>query len=63
MEIDVTNMTCNHCKMTIEKALKEAGVSEFTIDLERGKVSISSEELARERVVALIRDKGYDVKD
>ena len=34
MKVTVTNMTCNHCKMSVEKALKETGFGEVNVNLE-----------------------------
>jgi copper chaperone CopZ len=62
MEFTVTNMTCNHCKMTIEKALKDSGVSEFEINLENKQVYVTSDELSFEAIQEVIASKGYEVK-
>ncbi len=62
MEIKVTNMTCNHCKMTIEKALKQAGVTAFDVDVENKVVHVQSREVPEEDIKALIREKGYEVE-
>ena len=60
MKLEVTNMTCNHCKMTIENALKENGFKDVKVDLVSKTVEFSGtdEILARK----IITDKGYDVK-
>lgn len=34
MKVLVNNMTCNHCVMRIEKALKEVGIKNVKFDLE-----------------------------
>lgn len=39
--INVGGMTCNHCKMAVEKALKTLdGVQDASVDLDAKKVSI-----------------------
>ena len=62
MKLEVTNMTCNHCKMTIENTLKANGFANVNIDLESKTVEFDlngkTEELARTSIEA----KGYEVK-
>jgi len=62
MKLEVTNMTCGHCKMTIEKALNEQGFKNVEADLETKLVSFdlngNTEELARKSIEA----KGYEIK-
>lgn len=62
MKLEVTNMSCNHCKMTIEKTLKENGFDNVNIDLASKTVEFDlngkTEELARTSIEA----KGYEVK-
>lgn len=41
MTFRVTDMTCNHCKMRIEKALKTAGFKKIKIDLDTKTVEVS----------------------
>ena len=62
MELVIANMACGHCKMTIETALKEAGVKDFIVDLETKRVIINSKELSEKKVRKLIQSKGYEVK-
>ncbi len=62
MELFIENMSCGHCKMTIEKALTDAGVSSFTIDLQNKTVFIQSKELTKEAIIEIIEAKGYHVK-
>jgi Cu+-exporting ATPase len=62
MKLVVTDMTCNHCKMTIEKALDEKGFKDVEIDLESKEVSFdlngNTEDLAREAIT----EKGYTIQ-
>lgn len=35
-KIQIKGMTCNHCKMRVEKALKQAGCGKVKVELETG---------------------------
>ncbi len=61
MEFRVTNMSCGHCKMTIEQALKDLGVSSFSVDLATKTVRVESDEASEEAVKNAVRAKGYDI--
>lgn len=54
----VPDMSCNHCKMRISKALEEAGLSEFDISVESKTVTVNA--LEAEAVRAAIDDAGYE---
>jgi copper chaperone CopZ len=42
IRINITGMSCNHCKMRIEKVLAQmARITSFTVSLEEGKADIS----------------------
>ncbi len=42
MKIKINGMSCNHCKMSVEKALSQIkDVRSFTVDLEKGEVQIT----------------------
>ncbi len=62
MKLEVTDMTCGHCKMNIENTLKENGFTNIDIDLETKLVNFDlngkTEELARQ----VIEAKGYNIK-
>mgnify|MGYP000451122293 FL=1 len=61
MKLTVTNMTCNHCKMTIEKTLQQNGFTNVDIDLDNKVVEFdlngNTEDLAKK----VIEEKGYEV--
>lgn len=59
MTINVEGMSCNHCKMTIENALKDSGYSMVEVDLEAGTVSVDAEDY--DHVKGIIESKGYTV--
>jgi Cu+-exporting ATPase len=63
MKVVVPDMTCNHCKMTIEKALTERGYKGINIDLENKIVEAQLEEKDRAEFVKTIEGKGYTVTD
>jgi len=58
----VPEMSCNHCKMRIEKAMSDSGrVKNLEIDLESKKVSMESD-LSAEALIDLFDDAGYDAE-
>ena len=62
MKVTVTNMTCNHCKMSVEKALKDNGFGEATINLDDKSVEFDLSGKTVEEAVKAIEAKGYDVE-
>ncbi|MDI9388518.1 MAG: cation transporter [Synergistota bacterium] len=54
----VPDISCNHCKMRISKALEAAGVKEFEVSVEEKRVTAEAEDAAS--VKAVIEDAGYD---
>ncbi len=55
----VDDMSCNHCKMTIEKALQELeDIELYNVDLEKKEVSVESDGDAQE-IIDKIRERGY----
>ncbi|WP_042147364.1 copper chaperone CopZ [Paucisalibacillus sp. EB02] len=63
--INVQGMTCGHCKMSVEGALKKLdGVSAAEVDLEAGSVDVTFDE-SKVNVDAMkeaIEEQGYDVE-
>lgn len=58
----VPDMSCNHCKMRIEKAMNGSGkVTGLNIDLQSKKVSLESD-LTESDLVKLFDEAGYDAK-
>ena len=56
---EVPDMSCNHCKMTIEKHLKESGLANnFKVDLEQKKVEVETTE-SIEKIEKLLEEIGY----
>jgi Cu+-exporting ATPase len=62
MKVKVTNMSCNHCKMTIDKALKENGFGEAEFNLEERTVEFDLNGKSSEDAVSVIEAKGYEVE-
>ncbi|MFS0615808.1 copper chaperone CopZ [Lederbergia ruris] len=62
--LNVQGMTCGHCKMSVESALKKLdGVSAAEVHLETGKVDVTFDE-AKVNVDAMkeaIEEQGYDI--
>jgi len=61
VEFRVTNMSCGHCKMTIENVLRDLGVSSFAVNLEQKTVRVDSNEVSEKAVKQAIQAKGYDI--
>lgn len=61
--ITVEGMTCNHCKMRVEKALAAVkGVQSATVDLQQKQALITfAKEIADKKIRAAIEDAGYTV--
>lgn len=57
MKLIVPDMSCGHCKATIEKAVTEAGGS-VQVDLESKQVVVDGLDPAR--AAEVIRDAGFD---
>lgn len=59
---DVPDMSCNHCKMNIEKQLKSSGsVSVFKVNLENKTVEVETNE-SPEKIQNLLEEIGYPPK-
>ena len=61
--IDVRGMSCNHCKMTVEKALKGLdGVSKATVDLDKANATVTYDpkKVTIDDMKKAIIDAGYE---
>ncbi|MCL1833970.1 MAG: heavy-metal-associated domain-containing protein [Leptospirales bacterium] len=57
---NVPDMSCNHCKMRIEKTMSESGkVKEVKVDLDKKRVTLESE-LSQSDLVQLFDKAGFD---
>lgn len=61
MKVNVTNMTCGHCEMTIRKALNDNGFDDVKIDLTTKMVEVDLKDKSEKEVIEIIKSKGYDV--
>jgi len=62
--INISGMSCNHCKIAVEKAIKAlAGVEEVKVDLEGGKATVryDSDKVDGEALRSVVKDAGYEV--
>ena len=60
--LQVEGMSCNHCKMSVEKAVKELG-GEAVVNLAEKTVTVSfdSAKTNLEDIITELEDLGYDV--
>ena len=62
--LNVQGMSCGHCKMSVEGALKELdGVKNAEADVATGKVQVTFDEakVNEQALKDAIEDQGYDV--
>ena len=61
--LKVKGMSCQHCVMSITKALNQLeGLENLQVDLAKGEVRFdSSQEVLSSRIVKAIEDAGFDV--
>ena len=63
LTIKVPDMTCDHCKMTIEKSLRELSqVTEVQVDLLEKTVEISGDTEVNQ-IISAIRSAGYTAEE
>lgn len=63
--LEVKGMTCGHCKMSVEGALKELdGVTNSEVNLETGKVEVTYDEskVSVDAMKDAVEEQGYDVE-
>lgn len=64
--LNVEGMSCSHCKMAVEGALKKLdGVSQAEADVDAGKVAVTYDDskVSLDAMKEAIEDQGYDVKE
>jgi copper chaperone len=60
IELNVTGMTCGHCKAAVEKALKGvSGVNTVEVNLEQGKAKISGDQVNTDALIMAVTEEGY----
>jgi copper chaperone len=66
LTLTAPEMSCKHCKMTIEKAVKElSGINHVDADPNTKKVTVEFDEktVSIEDIKSVIVDAGYEVED
>ena len=61
----VSGMTCQHCKMAVERALQELkGVTQIEVKLESGQVTVTYDQnsVQAQQIVETITEAGYSVQ-
>lgn len=59
--LKVNGMTCNHCKMHVEKALRGvSGTESVQVDLAKGEAVVTGT-ATREALAKAVEDAGYSV--
>lgn len=63
MKLYVEGMTCEHCKMRVEKALKSVkGVKNAVVDLEKGTAEVETKkEIPFDTFKSAIEEAGYSL--
>ena len=62
--LSVPDISCNHCKMSIEGAVNELdGIESAIVDIEERSVAVSFDDSSATRaaIVAAIEEQGYEV--
>jgi copper chaperone len=62
--LNVPSISCNHCKMAIEGAVRAlSGVSAVAVDVEDKSVAVDFEtgDVTLETIEAAVREEGYEV--
>lgn len=61
--LKVGGMTCNHCKMRVEKALNGvSGAESVQVDLAKGEAVVTGT-ASREALAKAVEDAGYSVSE
>ena len=66
LTLTAPDMSCNHCKMTIESAVKElSGIKYVNADPNTKKVTVDFDEneVSLDDIKSVIEDAGYEVED
>jgi copper chaperone len=63
IELNVTGMTCGHCKAAVETALKNVeGVNLVQVDLASGKASVEGAHVNTNALIAAVLEEGYSAQ-
>jgi len=61
MKFKVSEMSCGHCVMTIDKKLKAEGIQDYRVDLESKTVEVLKTDKDAESIKTMIESAGYKV--
>lgn len=62
--LSIKGMSCNHCKMRVEKTLKALdGVANVSVDLEAGRADVEYNPagVSEDELIAAVSSAGYEV--
>ncbi|PVD16572.1 copper-binding protein [Mesotoga sp. Brook.08.105.5.1] len=64
MKLEIGGMSCNHCKMRVERALKSVeGVEDAVVDIDEGIAEIfTTKNIEENRLRESIEDAGYSFR-
>jgi copper chaperone len=63
VELNVTGMSCGHCKAAVEGALRKvSGVKAVQVSLEQGKAQIEGDQVDVQALITAVIEEGYDAK-
>ncbi|PNE22359.1 heavy metal transport/detoxification protein [Mesotoga sp. Brook.08.YT.4.2.5.1] len=64
MKLEIGGMSCNHCKMRVERALKSVeGVEDAVVDIDEGIAEIfTTKNIEENRLREIIEDAGYSFR-
>lgn len=63
IKLDVPDISCDHCKMSIEGAVKDlSGVSNVSVTVADRSVDVSFDDsVTEDQIVSVIEEQGYEV--
>ncbi|OUS06265.1 hypothetical protein A9Q96_09785 [Rhodobacterales bacterium 52_120_T64] len=59
----IPEMTCGHCKATVENAIHELDAAAIvTVDLDAHRADVDTQSINSEQIVAVLKSAGYDAE-
>ena len=63
VELELDNMSCNHCKMAVEQALKAVDqITDSQVEIGRAVISMENWDTIKVQVGEALEEEGYPVK-
>ena len=63
LKVIVEGMTCNHCKMNIDKSINQhAGIKNVIANIKNGEVTLIAEDIDLDKVKSAVEKIGYNYK-